>query len=43
LGSKGRLFVFDQDLDAKANLPEDERIEFIPQNFRHIQRFLRLD
>jgi 16S rRNA (cytosine1402-N4)-methyltransferase len=42
LGSKGRLFVFDQDLDAKANLPEDERIEFIPQNFRHIQRFLRL-
>jgi 16S rRNA (cytosine1402-N4)-methyltransferase len=42
LGSNGRLFVFDQDMDAKANLPDDERIEFIPQNFRHIQRFLRL-
>jgi 16S rRNA (cytosine1402-N4)-methyltransferase len=42
LGSGGRLFVFDQDMDAKANLPEDERVEFIPQNFRHIQRFLRL-
>lgn len=42
LGSDGRLFVFDQDMDAKANLPNDERVEFIPQNFRHIQRFLRL-
>jgi 16S rRNA (cytosine1402-N4)-methyltransferase len=42
LGSNGRLFVFDQDMDAKANLPNDKRIEFIPQNFRHIQRFLRL-
>jgi 16S rRNA (cytosine1402-N4)-methyltransferase len=42
LGSNGRLFVFDQDMDAKANLPNDERVEFVPQNFRHIQRFLRL-
>ncbi len=42
LGSGGRLFVFDQDMDAKANLPKDERVEFVPQNFRHIQRFLRL-
>lgn len=42
LGSDGRLFVFDQDMDAKANLPKDERVEFVSQNFRHIQRFLRL-
>lgn len=42
LGSNGRLLVFDQDMDAKLNLPEDKRIEFLPQNFRHIQRFLRL-
>lgn len=42
LGDKGRLVAFDQDEDAKANLPEDSRVLFIPQNFRHLQRFLRL-
>lgn len=42
LGKKGRLIAFDQDADAKNNLPEDERVLFIPQNFRHIHRFLRL-
>jgi 16S rRNA (cytosine1402-N4)-methyltransferase len=42
LNENGRLYVFDQDADAKKNLPDDERIIFIPQNFRHLQRFLRL-
>jgi 16S rRNA (cytosine1402-N4)-methyltransferase len=42
LDQNGRLYVFDQDADAKKNLPADERIIFIPQNFRHLQRFLRL-
>ncbi len=42
LGPHGRLIVFDQDEDAKKNLPEDDRIIFVPQNFRHLQRFLRL-
>ena len=42
LNEKGKLFVFDQDDDAKINLPKDERVIFIPQNFRHLQRFLRL-
>jgi len=42
LGDKGRLIVFDQDIDAAANVPDDKRVLFIPQNFRHIQRFLRL-
>lgn len=42
LSKNGRLVAFDQDDDAKKNLPEDERIIFIPQNFRHIQRLLRL-
>ncbi len=42
LSSDGRLFAFDQDEDAKRNVPEDERIVFIPNNFRHLQRFLRL-
>ncbi len=42
LGKTGKLIVFDQDEDAKKNLPDDERVIFIPQNFRHLQRFLRL-
>ena len=42
LGSKGKLIVFDQDSDAKKNLPNDPRIIFILQNFRHMQRFLQL-
>ncbi len=42
LGPQGRLIAFDQDKDAQKNLPADSRITFIPQNFRHLQRFLRL-
>jgi 16S rRNA (cytosine1402-N4)-methyltransferase len=42
LGPKGKLVAFDQDADAAANLPKDERVVFIAQNFRHLQRFLRL-
>ncbi len=42
LGKKGKLVAFDQDEDARRNLPDDSRVIFVPQNFRHIQRFLRL-
>jgi 16S rRNA (cytosine1402-N4)-methyltransferase len=42
LGVTGKLVAFDQDDDARKNLPDDERIIFVPQNFRHLQRFLRL-
>lgn len=42
LNENGRLLAFDQDDDARKNLPDDERVIFVPQNFRHIQRFLRL-
>src|SRR5579864_9327068 len=42
LGPKGRLFAFDQDSDARRNLPDDSRITFLPHNFRHLARFLRL-
>ena len=42
LNDKGRLFAFDQDTDAKENLPDDPRVIFIPHNFRHLERFLRL-
>ena len=33
LNENGKLIVFDQDADAKKNLPDDERVIFIPQNF----------
>jgi 16S rRNA (cytosine1402-N4)-methyltransferase len=42
LGPGGRLVAFDQDADAKQNLPDDPRVLFVPHNFRHIGRFLRL-
>jgi len=42
LNADGRLFGFDQDADAKQNSLNDERFVFIPHNFRHLQRFLRL-
>lgn len=42
LNASGRLFVFDQDEDAKTNVPGDERVIFVPHNFRHLRRFLRL-
>lgn len=42
LGPTGRLIAFDQDEDARKNLPRDNRLLFVPENFRHVQRFLRL-
>lgn len=43
LGKDGRLVAFDQDADARKNVPEDDRVLFVPQNFRHLQRFLKLN
>ncbi|MBY0348855.1 MAG: 16S rRNA (cytosine(1402)-N(4))-methyltransferase RsmH [Hydrotalea flava] len=42
LNAEGRLFAFDQDADAFQNFPHDARMVFVPENFRHIQRFLKL-
>ena len=42
LGDNGKLIAFDQDEDAKRNIPKDPRIIFVPHNFRHLQRFLKL-
>ena len=42
LNGDGKLIAFDQDKDAQRNIPTDERIIFIPNNFRHLKRFLRL-
>ena len=39
----GRLIAFDQDADAIKNIPGDERVIFVHNNFRHLQRFLRLN
>lgn len=41
LGATGRLFAFDQDEDAQANVIDDKRFVLIPENFRYIKRFLR--
>ena len=42
LDNNGKLIAFDQDEDAKRNIPKDPRIIFVPHNFRHLQRFLKL-
>ena len=42
LNARGRLIAFDQDADAQKNIPPDERLIFVPHNFRHLQRFLKL-
>ncbi len=41
LGENGRLFGFDQDPDAHANVPDDPRFTLIAQNFAHLEKFLR--
>jgi 16S rRNA (cytosine1402-N4)-methyltransferase len=41
LNKHGKLIAFDQDEDANKNLPADDRLIFVPHNFRHLQRFLR--
>jgi 16S rRNA (cytosine1402-N4)-methyltransferase len=37
----GKLVGFDQDEDAMANIPEDERFIFVRQNFRFLKNFLK--
>lgn len=37
----GRLFAFDQDEDAAANVIHDERFYFIRHNFKYIRNFLK--
>lgn len=40
LGSKGRLYGFDQDADACRNIPRDERFHFVASNFRYLGNFM---
>ncbi len=41
LGPNGRLFSFDQDMDAYANRIDDNRFTFVHGNFRYLRNFLR--
>lgn len=42
LGPNGRLLSLDQDPDAEANAPDDERFTFVASNFRFVRGALRL-
>jgi len=42
LGPNGRLFAFDQDPDARLNIPNDPRLVLVPQNFRYMKNFLKM-
>lgn len=41
LNENGRLVAFDQDDDAYANRPDDERLIFVKQNFRYLKNYLK--
>lgn len=41
LNKDGKLIVFDQDEDAKQNLIEDHRMEFVKSNFRFLKHQLK--
>jgi len=40
--STGHLYAFDQDEDATANVIDDERFTFIPQNFSYFKNFIQM-
>ncbi|WP_419802997.1 16S rRNA (cytosine(1402)-N(4))-methyltransferase RsmH [Mucilaginibacter sp.] len=42
LGKKGRLLAFDQDEDARQNVPDDDRFTFVEQNFKYLKNSCRL-
>ena len=42
LGPEGHLYSLDQDPDAEANAPQDERHTFVASNFRFLRGALRL-
>ncbi|MGI4751763.1 MAG: 16S rRNA (cytosine(1402)-N(4))-methyltransferase RsmH [Janthinobacterium lividum] len=42
LRQNGRLLAFDQDEDAKQNIPDDDRFTFVEQNFRYLKNSCRL-
>lgn len=41
LGPEGKLYGFDQDIDARKNAIDDTRFTFVYSNFRFIKNFMR--
>ena len=41
LGPEGSLYAFDQDRDARINIPDDSRFTFVESNFRFMRGQLR--
>jgi len=41
--NKGKLIAFDQDTDARLNVPDDNRFLFLDQNFRFLKNNLRFN
>lgn len=41
LGENGKLFGFDQDMDAYENRINDDRFTFVHSNFRYLKNFLK--
>ena len=41
VGDRGHLYGFDQDLDAIAGAPEDERFTFVRSNFRYFKNWMQ--
>lgn len=42
LSVSGRLYAFDQDVDALGNVPQDKRFALCRANFRYIKKFMRM-
>ncbi|MDR1120309.1 MAG: 16S rRNA (cytosine(1402)-N(4))-methyltransferase RsmH [Dysgonamonadaceae bacterium] len=40
LGATGRLYGFDQDEDAEANIPDDPKFTFVQSNFAYLSNFM---
>ena len=41
LSAEGKLYAFDQDPDAEANIPDAENFRLLATNFRHLKAFMR--
>ncbi|MCO4292436.1 16S rRNA (cytosine(1402)-N(4))-methyltransferase RsmH [Solitalea sp. MAHUQ-68] len=41
--NNGTLISFDQDPDAEANAPQDDRFIFVAQNFRYLKKFCKMN
>lgn len=43
LGANGRLIAFDQDAEALANRPDDNRLTLVHGNFKYLSNYLRFE